>query len=66
MKHYIFMGALAACMLGSCGGHEGHDHEAEGEAKEAHAAHADEIVLTPEKSSGRRCTSRGSTTSCFS
>ena len=49
MKHYIFMGALAACMLGSCGGHEGHDHEAEGEAKEAHAAHADEIVLTPEK-----------------
>ena len=22
MKHYIFMGALAACMLGSCGGHE--------------------------------------------
>lgn len=49
MKHYIFMGALAACMLGSCGGHEGHGHEAEGEAKEAHAAHADEIVLTPEK-----------------
>lgn len=49
MKHYIFMGALAACMLGSCGGHEGHDHEVEGEAKEAHAAHADEIVLTPEK-----------------
>lgn len=49
MKHYIFMGALAACMLGSCGGHEGHDHEAEGKAKEAHAAHADEIVLTPEK-----------------
>lgn len=49
MKHYIFMGALAACMLGSCGGHEGHDHEAEGEAKGAHAAHADEIVLTPEK-----------------
>lgn len=49
MKHYIFMGALAACMLGSCGGHEGHDHEAEGEAKEAYAAHADEIVLTPEK-----------------
>lgn len=49
MKHYIFMGALAACMLGSCGGHEGHDHEAEVEAKEAHAAHADEIVLTPEK-----------------
>lgn len=49
MKHYIFMGALAACMLGSCGGHEGHDHEAEGGAKEAHAAHADEIVLTPEK-----------------
>lgn len=49
MKHYIFMGALAACMLGSCGGHEGHDHESEGEAKEAHAAHADEIVLTPEK-----------------
>lgn len=49
MKHYIFMGALAACMLGSCGGHEGHDHEVEREAKEAHAAHADEIVLTPEK-----------------
>lgn len=49
MKHYIFMGALVACMLGSCGGHEGHDHEAEEEAKEAHAAHADEIVLTPEK-----------------
>jgi len=49
MKHYIFMGALAACMLGSCGGHEGHDHEAEGEAKETHAAHVDEIVLTPEK-----------------
>ena len=49
MKHYIFMGALAACMLGSCGGHEGHDHEAEREAKEANAAHADEIVLTPEK-----------------
>lgn len=49
MKHYIFMGALAACMLGSCGGHEGHEHESEGEAKEAHAAHADEIVLTPEK-----------------
>ena len=49
MKHYIFKGALAACMLGSCGGHEGHGHEAEGEAKEAHAAHADEIVLTPEK-----------------
>lgn len=49
MKHYIFMGALVACMLGSCGGHEGHDHEAEGEAKKAHAAHADEIVLTPEK-----------------
>lgn len=33
MKHYIFMGALAACMLGSCGGHEGHDHEAEGKQK---------------------------------
>lgn len=49
MKHYIFMGALAACMLGSCGGHEGHDHEAEGEAKEAHAAHADEIVLLLKK-----------------
>lgn len=49
MKHYIFMGALAACMLGSCEGHEGHDHESEGEAKGAHAAHADEIVLTPEK-----------------
>ena len=66
MKHYIFMGALAACMLGSCGGHEGHDHEAEGEAKEAHAAHADEIVLTPEKAHAAGVQVEGSTTSCFS
>ena len=38
-------------MLGACGGHEehDHDHEAEAEAKEAHAAHSDEIILTPEK-----------------
>ena len=51
MKRYIWMGALAACMLGACGGHEehDHDHEAEAEAKEAHAAHSDEIILTPEK-----------------
>ena len=50
MKRYIWMGALAACMLGACGGHEehDHDHEAEAEAKEAHAAHSDEIILTPE------------------
>ena len=53
MKHYIWMGALAACMLGSCGGHaehdhEGHDHEAEIHKEESHA-HSDEIVLTPEK-----------------
>lgn len=51
MKRYIWMGALAACMLGACGGHDehDHDHEAEAEAKEAHAAHSDEIILTPEK-----------------
>lgn len=49
MKHYIFMGALAACLLGSCGGHDGHDHEMEAEAKESNEGHADEIVLTMEK-----------------
>lgn len=55
MKRYIWMGALAVCMLGACGGHEehdhehDHDHEAEAEAKETHAGHSDEIILTPEK-----------------
>ncbi len=49
MKHYIWMGALAACMLGSCGNHEGHNHEAEGEVRESHETHTDEIVLAPEK-----------------
>ncbi len=37
MKKYIFMGAVALFMLGSCNSHSGHNHAHEGHDHEAHA-----------------------------
>lgn len=57
-KRYFLIGALAVCLLCACQPHnhnhgeEGHAHEAEmnsGDQQDVHAAHHDEIILSPEK-----------------